>query len=112
MEAQITNRDVITGRFIPQQNVYDLSGEYGIGYTLKGEEFYFDLEDYDKIKDYCWHINKKYVCTKYKNNRIMFLCKTRADEDDKCIVYQFDGAYNVWREIGLCTPSHVDSRAK
>ena len=38
-------------------NTYDLSGEYGIGYTSKGEEFYFDLEDYDKIKDYCWYIN-------------------------------------------------------
>ena len=22
-------------------NAYDLSGKYGIGYTLKGEEFYF-----------------------------------------------------------------------
>ena len=59
MEAQITNRDVITGRFIPQQNVYDLSGEYGIGYTLKGEPFWFDLEDYDLIKDYCWHYTQK-----------------------------------------------------
>lgn len=38
-------------------NTYDLSGEFGIGYTLKGEEFYFDLEDYDKIKDFCWHID-------------------------------------------------------
>ena len=35
-------------------NTYDLTGEYGIGYTSKGEEFYFDLEDYDKIKDYYW----------------------------------------------------------
>ena len=66
------------GRFVKNNsenkkyNKYDLkSFEYGIGYTLKGEEFYFDLEDYDKIKDYCWHINKKYACTKYKNNRIM-----------------------------------------
>ena len=33
-------------------NEYNLSGEYGIGYTAKGEEFYFDLEDYYKIKDY------------------------------------------------------------
>ena len=40
------------------KNTYDLSGEYGIGYTSKGEEFYFDLEDYDKIKDYCWYISK------------------------------------------------------
>lgn len=39
-------------------NTYDLSGEYGIGYTYKGEEFYFDLEDYDKIKDYRWYIDK------------------------------------------------------
>ena len=38
-------------------NRYDLTGEYGIGYTLKGEEFYFDLEDYEKIKEDCWHID-------------------------------------------------------
>ena len=38
-------------------NTYDLSGEYGIGYTSKGEEFYFDLEDYDKIKDYYWYVD-------------------------------------------------------
>jgi hypothetical protein len=38
-------------------NKYDLSGEFGIGYTSKKEEFYFDLEDYDKIKDYCWTYN-------------------------------------------------------
>lgn len=37
-------------------NDYDLSGEYGVGYTSNtNKEFYFDLEDYDKIKDYCWH---------------------------------------------------------
>lgn len=38
-----------------KRNVYDLSGEYGIGWTTNtNREFYFDLEDYDKIKDYCW----------------------------------------------------------
>lgn len=37
-------------------NPYDLTGEYGIGYTFKGEEFWFDLEDYDKIKNYCWYL--------------------------------------------------------
>lgn len=38
-------------------NTYDLTGEYGIGYTSKGDEFYFDLEDYDKIKNYCWMVD-------------------------------------------------------
>ncbi len=42
-------------------NTYDLSGEYGIGYTSKGEEFYFDIEDYDRIKDYCWYLHRGYV---------------------------------------------------
>jgi len=36
-------------------NEYDLSGEYGIGYASNtGNEFYFDLEDYDKIKEHTW----------------------------------------------------------
>lgn len=36
-------------------NTYNLSGEYGIGWTSNtNQKFYFDLEDYDKIKDYCW----------------------------------------------------------
>ena len=38
------------------KNTYDLSKEYGIGYTANGDEFYFDLEDYDKIKGLSWHI--------------------------------------------------------
>lgn len=45
-------------------NTYDLSGSCGIGYAVNDKEFYFDLEDYDKIKDYCWHIGDKgYVIT-------------------------------------------------
>lgn len=39
-------------------NDYDLSGEYGIGWTSNtNREFYFDLEDYDKIKGYTWYEN-------------------------------------------------------
>ena len=48
---------IIIQREIISFNIYDLSGEYGVGYTSKGEEFYFDLEDYDKIKDYSWFVH-------------------------------------------------------
>lgn len=44
-------------RFERKYNIYDLTGEYGIGYTNNNEEFYFDLEDYDKIKDYTWYMS-------------------------------------------------------
>lgn len=45
-------------------NTYDLTGEFGIGYTHNKQPFYFDLEDYEKIKEYSWHINEGYVIAK------------------------------------------------
>lgn len=56
-------------------NKYDLSGEHGIGWTNNtNQEFYFDLEDYEKIKDYCWFEvisknNYHSLCTHDGNNR-------------------------------------------
>ena len=48
---KITEKD--RGRKI---NKYNLSGKYGIGWTTNtNEEFYFDLEDYEKIKDFGWY---------------------------------------------------------
>lgn len=54
-------KDIITGQFIKQYNQYKLNledehGLYGIGYcSNSSREFYFDMDDYDKIKDYCWY---------------------------------------------------------
>lgn len=39
------------------KNKFDISGPYGIGYTANNQQFYFDLEDYDKIKQYTWCLN-------------------------------------------------------
>lgn len=58
IETKIKN-----GKRKKKYNIYDLSGSYGIGYTSKGEEFWFDLEDYDKIKDYCWYYSEGYLRT-------------------------------------------------
>ena len=44
------------GKLTKKYNIYILTGEYGIGYTTNtNKEFYFDLEDFDLIKDYAWH---------------------------------------------------------
>lgn len=47
------------GRANKRYNQYDLSGEYGIGFPTNdpNKPFYFDMEDYDKIKDYCWYLH-------------------------------------------------------
>mgnify|MGYP003304836051 CR=1 FL=1 len=54
-----TEKRSLLGRNSKKYNVYDLSGEYGIGYTLKNEEFYFDIDDYEQIKEYCWFIDDR-----------------------------------------------------
>lgn len=42
-----------------KRNEYRVIGNYMIGYTSnKNTPFYFDIEDYDKIKDYCWYERK------------------------------------------------------
>lgn len=47
-------------------NNYDLSGKFGIGYIENANKnginyFYFDLEDYNKIKNYSWHFARGYI---------------------------------------------------
>jgi len=76
-----------TSKAKKKYNTYDLSGEYGIGYTFKGEKFFFDLEDYDKIKSYCWwkdiggyittKINKKLI----RMHRLIMNCPKNMDVD-------------------------------
>ncbi len=48
------NKELVSERS-KKFNTYDLSGKYGIGYTIKKEPYYFDLEDFNKIKNYCWY---------------------------------------------------------
>lgn len=78
---QRENAKITTYNAQKEFNTYDLSGEYGIGYTSKGEEFYFDLEDYDKIKDYCWYIDKttKYVKSNIQNEGTVYFHRIVLD---------------------------------
>jgi hypothetical protein len=55
-----------TSDVMSKPNRYKLDGEFGVGYTSTPDsygryEFYFDLEDYDKIKDYTWSFSNDYL---------------------------------------------------
>lgn len=73
-------------------NKYDLTGEYGIGYLPDNRgEFYFDLEDYDLIKDYTWNCKDdgdySYITTRRKNknilmHRLILQCFDRSKDID------------------------------
>lgn len=43
-----------------ENHPYNLSGEFGIGFASNNnKEFYFDLDDYEKIKPYCWYMSER-----------------------------------------------------
>lgn len=91
------------------RNTYNITGEYGIGFTTKGEEFYFDLDDYDLIKDFTWCINKSgYVISWNKcTQKIIYMHRLiyGLDSDDKYVV---DHIYHInhdnrKEELRICT---------
>jgi hypothetical protein len=63
-------RKELTSKRMKKYNTYDLDGEYGVGYDSKGNEFYFDLEDKDKISEYCWWMHSGYAVTTINNKSI------------------------------------------
>lgn len=42
-----------------KENRYEKKGNYMIGYTNSGVPFYFDLDDYQQVKQYCWSQNSQ-----------------------------------------------------
>lgn len=44
----------INGKSAKKFNQYDISKEYGIGYSSNNKKFYFDIEDYEKIRMINW----------------------------------------------------------
>lgn len=59
------------------KNKYDLTGDYGIGFLEDGiTQFYFDLEDYDLIKDFLWHTKEDniycYLITNIHGKQVRF----------------------------------------
>lgn len=62
-----------------RSNRYNLSGECGIGWTSNtNREFYFDLEDYDKIKDYYWRESVDNTGYRYVSSVIVNSDKTHT----------------------------------
>lgn len=94
-------------------NKYDLSGEYGIGYTLKGEKFYFDLEDYDKIKDYCWY-SDNYGYLEHKGKEHIILHRLIMDAPKGLLVdhINHDVKDNRKSNLRICTKPQNNWNAK
>jgi replicative DNA helicase len=69
----------------------------------------FDVKPYRFKKDSSGKytkIKEEILLNPEKKYRIIFLDKSRNDEGEAAFLYQFDGAWNKWTELGYCTPKH------
>lgn len=95
------------GNALKRQNKFDLSNEYGIGYTSKGEEFYFDIDDYDKIKNCCWYIGEDgYVATS-RNNHHKYIKMHKLIMNDEYNNYHFDHINGIRHDNRKCNLRQV-----
>lgn len=79
-------RKETASRISRKYNIYDLSGSCGIGYTTNtNEKFYFDLEDYEKIKDFTWLISNGYIVSFY-DNKCITMSRLLLNCPDKFVV--------------------------
>lgn len=66
----------------------------------------YDIKPYELKRDSSGkYINIKQFITLDKSKKyiIVFLDKTRNDDDKQCVLYEFNGRFNKWKEIGYCT---------
>lgn len=99
------------------KNKYDLSGEYGIGWTQNGYEFYFDKEDYELIKNYCWHkhqdgyLRTRYDCVNGHNKYILMhrLIMVGFDKDRTIEVDHRNGKPNDNQKDNMRVTTHAEN---
>ncbi len=69
---------------------------------FKGEKY--DIKPYkltrDKTTGKLTNTRKEIVLDPTKKYKLFFLSKTRNDEAGKVVIYEVDGAWNKWREVG------------
>ena len=84
-------------------NTYDLSGDYGIGISSNNDtKFYFDLEDFDKIKNYKWRDSGEYMVTReYDSEKTLVFMQDiiMPHDDDKLVDHIKHNGYDNRKEF-------------
>ena len=71
---------------VKKYNTYEIHDDYVLMYTTKGEPFYIDLEDFDKVKDICWYVNTQGYIAGLYNNKIVLIHRFILNAPDDLLV--------------------------
>ena len=83
-------------------NKYDLTGKFGIGWTTNtNAEFYFDLEDYELIRKYCWYESDTHYIITQRNRKTIRMHRLimGVDESNEQIDHIFHNTFDNRKEF-------------
>lgn len=89
-------------------NKYEFKDEYIIGYDCNDNLFFFDKDDYDKIKNLCWHFDDKgYVVSSISKKANIKMHRLIMGDPADLYIDHINGCKNDNRKENLrsCTPS-------
>ena len=75
---------------------------------FEGEKFYIEPYNNERDESGKFTSTKKVIpLNKDKKYKLFFHIKTRADEANTVLLYEFNGRYNKWYEKGFARPHHI-----
>lgn len=57
-------------------------------------------------------LRKSVIIDNHQDIKLLFLAKTRNTRQGICLAYRYNGDFNVWEELGYCTPAHSNRNSK
>ena len=97
------------GRANKKYNRYERHGDYVIGFTLKGEPFVFDAEDYEKVKNYCWYKDANGYIASTQSVGLVLMHRLVMDAPDGKVVDHRNHKKEDNRKINLRLVTQVEN---
>lgn len=85
-------------------NDYEIQEDYVIMYTKKEEAFIIDLDDFEKVRNVCWHMHKGYFCGTLNQKKVwLHRYITNCPKDMVVDHINHDTSDNRKENLRICT---------
>lgn len=96
----VSKKSINKNKKYKKTNLIDMeSQEYAIGYTSKGEPFWFDKEDIEIVKQYYWHYNNRGYLVNKTDKTILLHRLIMGVTDPNLMVDHIDHPYGTGLKI-------------